>query len=213
MKVGILRRRGAEELFQERGLADARLARDEHELTLTPAGPLGTLVEAPQLGLPSDEPDTGLDGAGRGREHMGIGIDRVPRRLAPDLSNLPHEPKAAPVDGLDEPRRTPRVPQGSPQVANRLVERVVRHGRVWPEGVMERLLGDEEARLRHEIVERVPSLGPQGDLALRPLQPVAGEIHAKVAELQPDLHRLPVLSIRPWPADIPHDCRRAVNPP
>ena len=78
MEVGTPHRRGAEELFQERCLADAGLARDEDELTLTLAGPPKTLVEAAQLGLPSDEPDTGLDGAGRGRERLGIGVDRGP---------------------------------------------------------------------------------------------------------------------------------------
>ena len=60
-------RRGAEELFQERCLADTGLARDEDELTLTLAGSADTRGGGAAR-LPSDEPDTGLEGAGRGRE-------------------------------------------------------------------------------------------------------------------------------------------------
>ena len=160
VEVGTPHRRGAEELFQERGLADAGLARDEDELTLTLAGHPKTLVEAAQLGVPSDEPDTGLDGAGR---RAGARASRLS-----DLSHLPHEPKAAPVDGLDEPWRSARVSQRPAQLDDPLGERVVRDGDVGPDLLAQGLLGDEEAGPLDEAVENIPGLGSEGDLALPP---------------------------------------------
>ena len=154
MEVGTPHRRGAEELFQERGLADAGLARDEDELTLTLAGHPETLVEAAQLGVPSDEPDTGLDRAGGGG------------RLVPDLSHLPHEPKAAPVDRLDEPWRSARVSQRPAQLDDPLGERVIRDGDVGPDFLAQGLLGDEDAGPPDEAEENIPGLGSEGDLAL-----------------------------------------------
>jgi len=114
MEVGTPHRRGAEELFQERRLADAGLARDEDELPLALVGPLKTFVEAAQLGFSADEADTGLHGADHGRERLRIRVDRVLRRLVPDRANVRHETEATPMDRLDEAWRPARVSQRPP---------------------------------------------------------------------------------------------------
>jgi hypothetical protein len=182
VNIGARHGRGAEELFRESCLADAGFARDEDELTLALAGPAKTLMELLQLSLPPDERRTGLDAAGRGGPRLDISAGRRPFPLAAEIADLGHEPKATPMDSLDESWRSRSVSQSPAQLADRFRERVIGNGGVGPDLAVEGLLGDEETGSVEEIAEHIPRLGPQRNLTFSPPQPVAGDIHAKSVE-------------------------------
>ena len=183
--IGTMQRGGSEELLRERRLADARLTRDEDDLSRPTAGESQTPVKPPEFRLPSHEGGSRLVGGDVVRQRRGGGPTARPPRVALEPADLGHEAEAPPVDGLDDPRRARVVIQGLAKLADRFGERVVGDDDVGPDLAVEGVLGDEQTGPLDQIAEHVPGFGAEGDFAIFPPQAVAGQVQLKGVEHEP----------------------------
>jgi hypothetical protein len=180
--VGATQSGGSEEFFRERCLADPCLTRDEDDLSRPPVGDFQASAEPAQLRPPSDKCGTGLLEGGVVRQRRGQPLAGQAPRFAFEPPDLGHQAKAAPVDGLDDPRRSRAVVECPAEFADRLGERVVGDDDIGPNRAVEGLLGNEQAGPLDQIVEHVPRFGTKQDFTVSPPQPVASHIQVKGVE-------------------------------
>jgi len=146
----------AEKRADERGLADARLAGDQHDLPFAGAGCGERLVELRQFALAADHDAL-----------LPVEMERQAVKVAGgmDCRRLRDEAVAAAVQRLDVARTPGVVPQRPAQFLDTRHERCVADSRPRPERVEQLVLGDHAAAVLGEKAEQGECLRRQPQLA------------------------------------------------
>jgi hypothetical protein len=146
-------------MLDERRLADAGLAREPHDLAPACQRPLPGRVQTCQRLTPTDQgwPRLGCRGSGAGRLRSVCS-----RRGQRHRQRGGHETVAPARDGLDEARLARVVTQRGAQLADGGLEHRVADPAVAPDGIEQRVLGDQLARLARQGAQHAESLGWQG---------------------------------------------------
>jgi hypothetical protein len=142
--------------IDERRLAGTAVAGDEDHLAFSPRrGGQGTAEPAELCGVADEDGrrrDLAID-----REGVPVAGAVVPVPLVPDKT------KATPVHRLDEARAAGVVAERDAQLADRLADAPVGHGRVGPHGGEQVFLGDELPGPLGQVAENREGFTPEGD--------------------------------------------------
>ena len=166
---------------RRRGLADARLAGDEHDLPAAPPRRVEPHLQAIERGLAADEGRrASWPSGGRGPAPGHGAATRCRRPLGRSRGHLDlgDESIAQTVDGGDVPGRSGRIAEGLSDLADAHLQHGVADDRCWPHRLQQRLLRDELAGALGEALQHREGLRREAD-RFRATPPEAGVGHVE----------------------------------